>query len=717
MIVDGDNPLNDCVDITEDVFLSLKHIKDNKVVQSPLFDLLEGTRAIEINNPKLDTGLIPLTEEEIHFDCCKPIDEDELCGIMNKVLRLFSSWLDNSSLPLTVLSCRYVQNIVENYTYSLNKEIIHTLQFTGGKYDESTIEYQLTHKVLRSFIIGISKFIGICITIGLNVLYEEEDLITRAMDLNFLSEILSDDILLELNRAIEWCKSLNLRNKALIISHLRLALNLNELPIIFSIPINLFRDINDLNCKNIIQMLNEGAINAKTIQNYNYDDFNIPNGSISKSIQINLDNRNIPGEIYMIDNDKALKQYELIFVQIKNFFEKSSNLKDTEDFNNYLYYDIRTKVDGFNVLTRGTFQLFLIRDDQTIMGLEYSLSSMTIKLMENLNCFNSNILNRTWNLPSDKMEIMEEELNKLLRDIDVGNYQSLIINGNNKCRQRQLMNKNILLWDSLQVNCESFELKLWELFNINDKFTESDELGLPLTSFIYYNKLSLMIEYLLSGFELELYKDYEIYLIYWYSSYLIKILIDHVSSRIILINKYKLNQLRKKKQKNKQLSDFKKQSLMKIINQNELLIEYYSNLNLIIENICQYLLILHKDNIIDVKTLPNKFYLSFEKLFKLRFKSFESVGVPRQLTFNQYLNSIKSQVSIEKLKDNFKLIKNNLTQVSEKITHPGYKSWVDSLTKTCLMFMLELNHHKSDGKLIITKGYNNYFPKISTGAK
>ena len=103
------------IDITKEIFASLESITNNKVVKSPYFELLEGTRALEVLNPRLDTGLIELTPEEITFDCSKPQEVNVIINIQTKLLSNLVNWLESNSLPVTVLSCRYVQTLLVNY--------------------------------------------------------------------------------------------------------------------------------------------------------------------------------------------------------------------------------------------------------------------------------------------------------------------------------------------------------------------------------------------------------------------------------------------------------------------------------------------------------------------------------------------------------------------------------------------------------------------------
>ena len=85
-----------------------------RVQVSPYFDMIEGTRALEIGNKSLDTGLIDLKPSDVYFDCAESRSLPEVAAVMDALLRSFMAWLDGLSLLVTVLSCRYVYEILHN---------------------------------------------------------------------------------------------------------------------------------------------------------------------------------------------------------------------------------------------------------------------------------------------------------------------------------------------------------------------------------------------------------------------------------------------------------------------------------------------------------------------------------------------------------------------------------------------------------------------------
>ncbi|EGV63160.1 hypothetical protein CANTEDRAFT_134993 [Yamadazyma tenuis ATCC 10573] len=371
-------------------------------------------------------------------------------------------------------------------------------------------------------------------------------------------------------------------------------------------------------------------------------------------------------------------------------------------------------VNEYHVINKGIFQLFLIREDQSILGSVYHLSDLTLDLMNHVNVFNCNVSNpKTWNLNNADTELVMDALSQLLKDLEAGVYQNLTVYANNRCRQRQLINKNLLVWDSLQVQSENFEMEIYNNYKIGDKLSDTDENALPISSFIYSTKLELMIEFLLIGIELELYREFEIYSIYWYINYLTKVYINHSTERLLKFNKYKISKIvaKKKKSKNKQELEQKREKLTKINEALQHKIDYWKGFQRLINSVCLLLNYLQNQKMIKFDDLTANFITSFESLFRLRFKPFESIGVPSQLTFAQYSSSFASDVSQDEVINSLNMAKEALVEYNKSVTNDNEKQWISSLVKTCFSYILELKGGKNVFE--VSPGYNTYFPKFT----
>lgn len=749
------------INITDLVYKSVQQIQGNKVLKNEFFHLLEGTRTLEVNNTRLDTGLISILEKELSFDTRQPQPIEVVLRIIDKLLISYSSWLNNSSLPLTVLSCRYVQTILENYKaspeqyFTLNACNFKIARFEKqNNYDTDSIDYHLVNKVLKSAVIGICKFIGFCLHVSENVLYEEEDLITRSMEHDFLFRVPIDLVIMDIKESKKWVeKNIHGNQKDTLIDYLQFIIHLVSIPSILDISITMYGKNTDLPSKTTF--LNEGIKILNQIKKCESGE--VPEGVFSKFIQVDADNRNIPAELYLIDKGEAYEMLENILEVIRSFVLKSGSIRNVNHLLNILKFEIGEKVNNFSAISRGFFQLYLIRDNKTIFGSQEVLNSLTIKMIENVIGPDTILFNPDyWSIDGTDEYIQGtkdnilQKLNMLLGDFEMSSYQELSIPGNNRCRQRQLMTRLLLICDSLQANFEALEVSIWEDYKIGNQLM-NESMGLAVSSYIFYSKVDLMLEVALTGFELELYKDFEFCLMYWYISYLAQVLADHVSSRINGIVELKINQITvglskkikkqkagPKKNKLKEIQKFKTEVVLPQLENtlnynNKYHVPRLTAMSILCEAIRMYLILLSSYGLIDFKG-PKNCATTPELLFGHRMKSWSSIGAPELPTYAQYKKSIDTsyltsketkmtmiKIIIEKFKNSENLyheICNNLQDptLESSFIDTSVAEWYFSLLETCQMYTKEV---KQFSALILLGGLNesnsSKFKAVSTG--
>lgn len=776
------NTSDDLVDVTDELFASLKSITNNKVVQSPFFDLLEGTRAVEVNNEKLDTGLIPLTDADLSFDPSSGQSAELVIGVMNRLIVLYLSWINKWSLSVTVLSCRYAQTLLENYM--ANPERFSNVTLINGRLPntmnghELTIEHILVNKVLRSFVGGLCKFIGITLEVGLSVLYEEEDLITRSMDLDFLSKVSAEEIIDDIDSSIEWIQAQNSENLEFTImkDYLFIVKGLLNVRTVLAIPVDLFLPKVSFDVNFIEDLAQNFGTMFKTISTSENKYEKTPEGSFSRFVQLDLNNKSIPSELHALPVEEVYKGFEKMLRGIYDFVIDSYKISNFNQLDNYLKYNIAYDISEgkLNVFARGLFQLYLIRDDKSIMGSDENLSSLSIKYMENLSCFDSKILQQhKWDGFKNGTEATRAasltQYEQLLTDIESGIFLHLTTFASNRCRQRQLMNRSILVWDTIQVAAENFEVGMYNEFGISDPVylmdgTQRvvDEPLLAISSFVYYIKLQTMMEVALSGFELDLYKPFEISQMYWYISYLAQLIIEHLEVRVNRINRLKMyhittvlpqrislglaSQRKALKMEEAELKQFVLPALTSIDRyNNDGLVKLYKGLQLMSEAVRMQFVIFEA---LGINSQQKKILTSRKALFGLRMKPWSSIGVPALPTFEQFETSMLSKFlddenfatkeeKYAKVAAILKVISGKLAESRKMhdavavfaknsgnfVGSTSAPEWHQKLSKTCVLYAIVTNSLAKlvqqpgfDGKAYVLKvdpGYHMYFPKFT----
>jgi len=114
----GDTPPGkdeEWVDITSLCDLAVSGMKVGEMVESSTFRLYDAMSAIEIMDPKMDTGF--RSNEDMTLEKAKAsgligsaLDDEVLAGVMDHLLMYFLLWLDGHTIIQTCFSCLYLQD-------------------------------------------------------------------------------------------------------------------------------------------------------------------------------------------------------------------------------------------------------------------------------------------------------------------------------------------------------------------------------------------------------------------------------------------------------------------------------------------------------------------------------------------------------------------------------------------------------------------------------
>lgn len=735
-----------------------------KVHVSPFFDMLEGTRALEIENKSLDTGIIPLLDSEINFDCSQGRSLPEVAAVMNYLLRSFVGWVNGNSLLVTVLSCRYMYDLLCNFkktnkvseTDFVNR-CLHPHPYTPDSSEES----DYVNIVLRGFTISFAKILSFFLKISLDVLYEEEDITTRAMDLSFFCATPYEDVYQPLEAAIEYLKDESTvpgHKQAML--HLELAKRLLKLSDTMTKTILLFEESAPVD----VSYIKEAVEILDQLKSESFVD--VPELLVSRFVQVDANNRHIPSPNDVVEKEEALNKLSEILLSISQIPAVFTSLENSSQLLCYLKHDVGLNMArSANALVRGFFQLFFIRDDRSIAGLDQSISTFAIQCMESLCLVNNSIMDtELWVIEgtSDVGTVKNECIDKISRfldELDSAFYQRLSVFGSNRCRQRQLLTRNLVIWDSLQFSSENMEVDLFR-YGIGDKIIQSespDQPALALSSYIYYVKLSMMTEVVLSGFEHDLYQPSEAHMMYWYAGELYAHMHQHLLGRLRDINTNKLAWINNITKRAKKAKGAKRDSLraqhqrlvteaVPILTVNMALIETH----LMPTAVTMYYLCRAVSMAIQLLRCilgPEKVFLPLkneEKMYRLRMKPWSSIGTPEVPSYSRFLesnnisetlanltgearnremlkiaNNIERELESVKLSSEKVLTNFNTNELLKSRLHFGenkhMNDWFNGIHSTCESYLQELKGvHKffeGNGYRLQTKGGGCvYFP-------
>lgn len=756
-------------DVTDSFFKAVDAMKPGNVVSSPYFDMLEGSRALEVGNRRLDTGLIELTSEEINFDASAPRSVSEVAGAMNHITMLLMLWFLSLSLPVTLYSNRYVLDFLESYKrnggqFEMTSFVNYRLHKTPVP-EDTLFQALLVGKVLKAFVAGICKFAGLVRAVALNVLYDEEDLTTRNMDLDLLSAIDSSVIQKCIEEAQIWLRENNQEGAEGLIDFLDLASSLLSMCEIVECSIPLFQDKESpsFECLAKLKAL------AKKLEK---QDFSLgPEHSVSKFAQVDCNNKCIPYDLFLLEKERAYGDLHQMVEEIEAFVTAFTQFENVTQLESYLRYTMAPRITSdYSAVARGFFQLFLIRDDKSIVGLAESVGSITIRLMESLCCAGTSILDTvSWRIQDEdsfKRDMKQRDalskIGSLLDDYENAIYKLLSNYGNNKCRQRQFDNQMIVLWDTLQYNAENIEVQLFSDYGIGDKMApDSPSPALPITAFAYHTKLQIMIETALSGFELNLYKPFEASQMYWYAAYLAENGHANVQGRVKNINQGKLASALslskkikkvkagpKKEELKKQLKTLNEDTVPQVRKNLEYIEKFLEPSLLALQLLCltvSQIILLYQ--LLGAHLKKPKALVDDEHLYNLRMKPWRSVEVPACPAYKEFQEASAFYEGLSKLGPDMKIVqfskivdtlKAKLVEslqifggIADAIKNEEFadayfkgaqadvRKWFENLRKSGVAYQVELGNlmkilHKKERtegyEVSISTSYHAYFP-------
>ncbi|SCU95107.1 LADA_0G13520g1_1 [Lachancea dasiensis] len=633
------------VDVTSEFRELASRMVPESVIKAPSFDLFEGTHSLEIDNPKLDSSLLALTEKELNFDCTKVYGEateqkvEFVTAVVDRLCRTIVLWLnDFQTLPTTVLSCRYVAHILCQFTEDPCADLSSCQLETGD---------ELFDQVLASCVIAVCYFVKFVQTLfKAGVVYEEEDLNCNAMGLNVLSTVQLPTVKSHLAR------SQKLLEKSYPQAHqlqmlLMLLMHLVE---VYGLLPTYFGSTSQVDHEHTLNKLIE---TSRDLEQFPLPDGTVYQGAFSAVIQKKMSNQFPPRDIILPTG----KEYTALADMVQDLrfvlsVDQAKTVTEIAQFSRFF-----NRVRPLHVVARAFYPLNLMRDDQTVLA-QYTFDEYSQLHLEEFSFCDTELYKLLKNEPQTSG--VKQKFQDFLQEISGALFEWYQTSSQNPCRSRQGFNRQLLMWDSLQAQIETYELEL-ESQGIADQLEDGSSF-MPLTTWVFYMKLRAMLDFVLKGFELDVYKPWEFFSMFWYSYYLAQHLentlhrvLNFIEARIdsmVALNK-KIKKLKagEKKEKLREAYRAGMSSQMPVLMKNKDFIKY-SLLDcsvikiLSLAQVFQFA-VLKSFGLIDNQHPGSGRFSSPERVHKLRFKTFASIGVPELPSYGSFQQSLQDFVITE----------------------------------------------------------------------
>ncbi|KAB8303783.1 hypothetical protein EYC80_005161 [Monilinia laxa] len=498
-------------DITQ-VFTDAAHqLEVGDLVKDPFFTLFDAVAALEIMDPKMDSGyLAPGETMEDEYDFAQALLPEEVLGIIDQLLCHEMAWHMGHPLAQTIFTSLYIDRLLHPSPLSLDETMFDRSESCDG--DEP-----LMLQILRAYCLGLIKT---CWYVNNRVrsenFYEEEDFATHTFHRNLLEGIDHEEIL----SFLEESRKLVLQTQDLP-DDMKEALAAR---LTFRHKFLKTVEVADSRSSDAKIYWREMLLLIPDLRSSSKLAKSVPQ-SFSVKLQRKLASTVPPRPIVELSQQIAYEHLE----RICKDGEVAVDILDYADSHSLMTFVslFQARKPQPSVYIRTLLQYYMFAD-MIILGkmsirevLDDDLASLTLPANQLLDRNNDEI-----EVTHDPRFHMAQRM-ELFRSRAANTYIDLLRTMcQNRCRIRRTLCHTIVDWDNLQLDGEEIDQELRE-FTKEEAFTDlsisSDPIyAFPLSSWAYYYKLRQMEWIIQLGFELQIYQLDELSGMYYYLNYLCK---------------------------------------------------------------------------------------------------------------------------------------------------------------------------------------------------
>jgi len=675
-------------DITNDFTAAASELKLGELVHDNIFGLFEAMSAIEMMDPKMDAGMLcNKAKKVLQFEPAvkaglvkiKDLSPEWLIGIMDELLACLVTWLDGHSLVQTVFTCLYMHN-----------------------------PFIIEDPCLKAFCIAMLKM---CDTIKSIVnraqVFEEEDFQAIAYGFKMASDVTETRAAGMLKEAEEEVgrKVKQMKNQLREDSNCDSEFVQNQIKGHEAVLARLkFYKAFYLTLVALEKAEGSGVPTARQLLNTASNLIEPIRKTIGLGIQPVVTGDNRQGSIMGFEplvNQRLLPpsfpRYTAIFGReqaidyTEGMVKRFLHICDVVNYGSlHLIIDFISEFSKKRpcVLTRSYLQL-LVWQNNNLLG-----KAETIR--EAIRAFNSppSIAEKSSLSGNAKaIELADAFISRAVRPV-----KSIIhALGHNRARQRDKLAHLLEEFGALQDEADKVDAQLHTLLI---KVEPQRQHFACFGSWVLYHTLNIMIQYLLSGFELELYSPHEYHYVFWYLEFLFGWHMTCLNRAEKLLQAQE-TALEQKSGRSGKKNKKKKKASEKAIQEHQGMWHLYQGMR----HLCQGYLRALEGFELQGKTRKPADKFGSEKLrFERRFMPFQAVDTPQLMLYGHYkeysniskMNASQStdlfvmaSNSFQQAKSIFELVNNVHTEVALLL----------KVTKTNLVVTkLAAGGHKQDSK-------------------
>ncbi|KAF2865661.1 Mak10 subunit, NatC N-terminal acetyltransferase-domain-containing protein [Massariosphaeria phaeospora] len=477
-----------------------------QLVKDEYFTLYESIGALEIMDPKMDSGFLEPGETlEDDYDTLAPLLPDEVIGIMDQLLCYEMAWHTGYPLSQTLFTSVYIDQLLWPEPKTLEEA-----QFYRGVIPDERRPGPLL-EVLRAYCLALVKCCDFVIAkITARDYYEEEDFSTHTYNRVLFVRVPSDVFQRELNAAVDWLDDTDLEIDHDLKAAIKARLDFRK-DLLSALDLDLPLDYISHHWQLVsssLQSINSTQELGKLVR-----------GSFSLKLQRRLASTVPPRPIVEISFADAFSTLTKLCVDCEEATRVVSLPPDPLEYQSFLCaYASRTPTP---LPYARAYLATLLFHPQTLNA----TGSLPLVDLRTVVLPASPLLDPVnWTLSPPRGHLVPKpprlQLALLIDEfVDRAEqpYMDLWISlGQNRCRVRRMLTHVIIGWDLLQADAGLVDDDLVRV--VEDMGITDQVLPAPLTTWVYHKKLWMIEKVVLLGFEQDIYLPDELAGMYFFLS-------------------------------------------------------------------------------------------------------------------------------------------------------------------------------------------------------
>ncbi|KAL0075348.1 Mak10 subunit, NatC N-terminal acetyltransferase-domain-containing protein [Phycomyces blakesleeanus] len=502
-------------DITEFLNKATDDFEIGQLVQLPSFSLFDAMSAIEIMDPKMDTGMVLPDSQSGVFDVSKRISAPHLIWIMDRLLSYEMAWISGHALSQTVFTCTYFHHI------TALAEDYHP--------PAATDPAEVIYSALRTYIIATVKcchYVWNEMTQG-NV-YEEEDFTTNLFGLHLCEQFSDVRVLNDIDTSLHLIgqvierepKDIEIKDLKGIVNRLQARKEFLVGLVYLSQPHCSHFSQARAELRNLLDILRSSEPDSirKTMRCDH-----VLEGAFDPNINRKLVSQAPPRPIILHSDEESYDNLILLVERLESICNVPEFPSTGSLFNYFGYFAAKPYPDA---LSRSTLNTSFYHDSR-IFGM-YPPSQLIQSAIEEFTqppewWLAPSKAPITASLTPENLDLARNMLDQVMDRAAPSFIDFFKIQCQNRARQRRIQCKIVKEWDALQETVATVD----EMFH---EISGNDTIPYYMSSWVFNIKLDMMENILGLGFELELYGIHEYIMVYWYMQ-------NVLDSRVFLINR------------------------------------------------------------------------------------------------------------------------------------------------------------------------------------